>query len=93
MWGKCSSFNHKCYFRQWGPPFIQKQGARESAYFLSVNRNKKSVCIDMSRPEGQQIIRQLGKADLLGYSGGNFNKGVRKQADNFDSVTQLHLFV
>ncbi|ESO07110.1 hypothetical protein HELRODRAFT_110638 [Helobdella robusta] len=41
--------------RSWGPPWVGK----ESAYFLSVNRNKKSVCVDMKTKEGSQIIRQL----------------------------------
>ena len=31
----------------------------ESAYFLSVNRNKKSVTLDISKPEGQKIAREL----------------------------------
>ena len=48
--------------RSWGPPFLQPDnagvsGVRESAYFLSVNRNKKSVCINMKRREGQALIR------------------------------------
>jgi crotonobetainyl-CoA:carnitine CoA-transferase CaiB-like acyl-CoA transferase len=41
--------------RKWGPPFI---GA-ESAYFLSVNRNKRSVEIDITTEDGQRIVRQL----------------------------------
>ncbi len=48
--------------RGWGPPWM-KDGAgkdsNESAYFLSVNRNKKSVTLDISKPEGQQIAREL----------------------------------
>jgi len=48
--------------RGWGPPWL-KDGAgretRESAYFLSVNRNKKSVTLDISKPEGQAIVRAL----------------------------------
>jgi len=41
--------------RSWGPPFLKDgSGAetRESAYFLSVNRGKKSVTLDISKPEG-----------------------------------------
>jgi crotonobetainyl-CoA:carnitine CoA-transferase CaiB-like acyl-CoA transferase len=41
--------------RHWGPPFI---GA-ESAYFLSINRNKESVTLDFKRPEGKAILDQL----------------------------------
>jgi crotonobetainyl-CoA:carnitine CoA-transferase CaiB-like acyl-CoA transferase len=48
--------------RGWGPPWMKDgagQETRESAYFLSVNRNKKSVTLDISRPEGQRIAREL----------------------------------
>jgi formyl-CoA transferase/CoA:oxalate CoA-transferase len=48
--------------RHWGPPFIGK----ESAYFLSINRNKESVTLDFKRPEGQAILdRLLARADVL----------------------------
>ena len=55
--------------RGWGPPWM-KDGAgkdtTESAYFLSVNRNKKSVTLDISKPEGQQIARELAmKSQVL----------------------------
>lgn len=43
--------------RQWGPPFVNG----ESAYFLSINRNKRSVAVDMSRPEGREIIYRLAE--------------------------------
>jgi len=48
--------------RGWGPPWLKDgtgQDTHESAYFLSVNRNKKSVTLDISRPEGQGIAREL----------------------------------
>ena len=38
-------------------------GSRESAYFLSVNRNKKSVCVDINTNHGQNIVKQLGASD------------------------------
>ena len=48
--------------RHWGPPFIGK----ESAYSLSINRNKESVTLDFKRPEGQAILdRLLARADVL----------------------------
>ena len=48
--------------RQWGPPWLGK----ESAYFLSTNRNKRSVTIDMSCSEGQDLVRDLAaEADVL----------------------------
>lgn len=48
--------------RKWGPPFV-KDGAGadtgESSYFLAANRNKRSLTIDIARPEGQVLIREL----------------------------------
>ncbi|HEY6241730.1 MAG TPA: CaiB/BaiF CoA-transferase family protein [Burkholderiales bacterium] len=55
--------------RDWGPPFLKdREGreTRESAYFLSVNRGKKSVTLDISTPDGQRIARGLAaKSDVL----------------------------
>jgi formyl-CoA transferase len=48
--------------RGWGPPWMKDAQGRdttESAYFLSVNRNKKSMTLDISKPEGQEIAREL----------------------------------
>ena len=48
--------------RRWGPPFL----GDESAYFLSVNRNKESIAIDFKTPGGRDVVeRLLGKADVL----------------------------
>jgi crotonobetainyl-CoA:carnitine CoA-transferase CaiB-like acyl-CoA transferase len=55
--------------RQWGPPWLlDDSGASvgESAYFLSANRNKRSVTIDLARPAGQELIRALAAhSDVL----------------------------
>src|SRR6266508_1932968 len=55
--------------RSWGPPFLKDQDGgetRESAYFLSVNRGKKSVTLDIAQPEGRRIARALAaKCDVL----------------------------
>ncbi len=48
--------------RGWGPPFLKDRAGRdtaEAAYFLGVNRNKRSVTIDIARPEGQDLVRRL----------------------------------
>ncbi len=48
--------------RKWGPPYLPgKDGepTHESAYYLSSNRNKRSVAIDIARPEGQALLRRL----------------------------------
>src|SRR5210317_392804 len=48
--------------RQWGPPWLGEQ----SAYFLSTNRNKRSVTVDISTVKGQAVIRDLAaQADVL----------------------------
>jgi len=55
--------------RGWGPPFAKAPdgtSTRESAYFLSTNRGKRSITLDLSRPEGQAIARELAaKSDIL----------------------------
>jgi formyl-CoA transferase len=55
--------------RGWGPPFLKdRQGneTRESAYFLSANRGKKSITLDISKAEGQEIARELADvSDVL----------------------------
>ena len=51
--------------RKWGPPFLP-DGSRDSAYYLCANRNKRSVAIDLSRPEGQELVRKLAAgADIV----------------------------
>ncbi|MEZ0244179.1 MAG: CaiB/BaiF CoA transferase family protein [Sphingomonas sp.] len=48
--------------RHWGPPYA----ATESAYYLCANRNKRSIALDISTPEGQEIVRALAAdADVL----------------------------
>ncbi|WP_206997836.1 CaiB/BaiF CoA transferase family protein [Trinickia mobilis] len=55
--------------RAWGPPWLKGadgEATAESAYFLSANRNKRSVTIDLGHPDGQRLVRQLAsKADVL----------------------------
>jgi len=55
--------------RGWGPPYMkdaQGKDTLEAAYFLSVNRNKKSITLDISKPAGQQIVRELaGRCQIL----------------------------
>jgi len=48
--------------RGWGPPFA----GRESAYFLGVNRNKRSLTLDLAQTEGQEILAGLvAQCDVL----------------------------
>ena len=55
--------------RAWGPPYLRDGDGRdtsEAAYFLSANRNKRSITIDFTQPEGQQQVRELvQRADVL----------------------------
>jgi len=55
--------------RAWGPPFLADQvgnSTGEAAYYLAANRNKRSVTINFTRPEGQQLIRELATgSDIL----------------------------
>jgi crotonobetainyl-CoA:carnitine CoA-transferase CaiB-like acyl-CoA transferase len=53
--------------RGWGPPFVATSGERgDSAYFMSANRGKKSITVDMATPEGQELIRALAaKSDIV----------------------------
>nr|XP_045621423.1 succinate--hydroxymethylglutarate CoA-transferase-like isoform X1 [Procambarus clarkii] len=48
--------------RSWGPPFL----GTESCYFLSVNRNKKSIAVNLKHPEGVSVMHDLAKcSDVL----------------------------
>lgn len=66
--------------RSWGPPYLKDsagQDTHESAYYLAANRGKKSVALDISRPEGQALIRQLAaRCDVLieNYKAGDLQR-------------------
>jgi crotonobetainyl-CoA:carnitine CoA-transferase CaiB-like acyl-CoA transferase len=55
--------------RKWGPPFVKDadgEDTAESAYYLSSNRNKRSVTIDIAQPEGQALAKRLiARCDIL----------------------------
>ncbi len=55
--------------RHWGPPFIKaanNQQPAQAAYYHCANRNKQSIAIDITQPEGQQVIKDMiAKADVL----------------------------
>ena len=52
--------------RHWGPPFAGEGEGRESAYFLAVNRNKRSIGVDLKDPEGLERIKGLAaEADVV----------------------------
>jgi len=68
--------------RAWGPPYVKDADGKdttESAYYLSANRNKRSLSLDITKPEGQQTIRQiLGQCDVLIH---NFKVGGLEKYD------------
>jgi succinate---hydroxymethylglutarate CoA-transferase len=66
--------------RSWGPPFIESKEnseEKESAYFLCLNRNKKSVTVNIKTQEGQSILHSLAsKSDVFiaNFPGGKLKK-------------------
>ena len=66
--------------RTWGPPYLKDGAGRdtsEAAYFLSANRGKQSVTLDISKPEGQEVIRRLAQRSdvvLENYKTGQLKK-------------------
>ena len=55
--------------RGWGPPFLQDadgNDTRDAAYYLSANRGKRSVTVDITNPKGQALLRKLvAESDIL----------------------------
>ncbi len=52
--------------RRWGPPFFDRDGAPEAAYFHACNRGKQSVVADLKTGDGQALVRRLAsEADVL----------------------------
>jgi crotonobetainyl-CoA:carnitine CoA-transferase CaiB-like acyl-CoA transferase len=55
--------------RAWGPPWLGDGEGRctsEAAYYLSANRNKRSITVDLAQPEGQTLVRELAaQADVV----------------------------
>jgi crotonobetainyl-CoA:carnitine CoA-transferase CaiB-like acyl-CoA transferase len=52
--------------RSWGPPFVGPEEARESTYFLSANRNKESLVLDLKDPDDCDVLARLvTRADVL----------------------------
>jgi len=78
--------------RAWGPPFLKDgdgQDTNESAYYLSANRNKRSVEADMATPEGAALIRELAAvSDILVE---NFKVGgLAKYGLDYESLKEIN---
>jgi len=68
--------------RAWGPPYV----GGESAYYLALNRNKRSIAVDLSTREGKVVARRLAeKADVVVE---NFKSGTMKRLGlSYDEVS------
>ncbi len=77
--------------RHWGPPWLKDaegKDTRQSAYYLSANRNKRSVAIDISKPRGQELIRRLVEhCDIFieNYKVG----GLAKYGLNYENIRKI----
>jgi crotonobetainyl-CoA:carnitine CoA-transferase CaiB-like acyl-CoA transferase len=77
--------------RGWGPPFLTNPDGSpgDSAYFQSANRGKKSVCIDMAKPQGQSLLRQLATHSDIVIE--NFKVGgLKKYGLDFESLREVN---
>lgn len=83
---------HRDDTRLWGPPFLKNDHGEEtgeSAYYLSTNRGKYSVAIDMSTEEGQMLIKKMVlDCDVLieNYKTGS----LKKYGLDYESLSQLN---
>ena len=78
--------------RGWGPPYIKDQKGeptRESAYFHSANRGKRSLSLDLSHPEGQALVRELvAECDVLLE---NYKvDGLKKYGLDYESLKKIN---
>lgn len=72
--------------RGWGPPFLGEGEDRESTYFMSANRNKESIVLDLKSDDGRDVLTRLvERADVLME---NFRVGVLDRLGF--SVARLH---
>lgn len=77
--------------RSWGPPWVPTHSDRrgEAAYYLCANRNKRSLALDITSPQGQEIIRNLAASSdifLENYKVG----GLKKYGLDYDSLKKIN---
>ena len=78
--------------RHWGPPYLKDKAGNnteDAAYYFCANRGKQSVTVDITQPDGQQIIRQLAaQADVLieNYKVG----GLKKYGLDYSSLAAIN---
>lgn len=77
--------------RGWGPPFLKDDAgeATDAAYFLSANRNKKSVAIDIADPEGAALVRKISATSDIVVE--NFKVGgLKKYGLDYESLSKVN---
>lgn len=71
--------------RTWGPPF----SGGESAYYICCNRNKKSIVIDLNKPVGVELVRELAKVSDVMVE--NFTPGLTKRFGlDYETIHKLN---
>jgi crotonobetainyl-CoA:carnitine CoA-transferase CaiB-like acyl-CoA transferase len=77
--------------RAWGPPYLKDTegvDTTEAAYYLAANRNKQSLTVDISTPEGQEIVRELAAVSDVVLE--NYKVGqLKKYGLDYDSLKQV----
>ncbi len=78
--------------RAWGPPFLkdeQGKNTTEAAYYLSTNRNKRSIAIDIASPKGSALVRELAKSCDIFIE--NFKVGgLKKYGLDYESLKAIN---
>ena len=78
--------------RGWGPPWIKDDQGKDTsvaAYYLCANRNKRSITVDITQPEGQDIVRRLAAQSDVVLE--NFKLGGLKQYGlDYDSLKAVN---
>ncbi|MFZ5618120.1 MAG: CaiB/BaiF CoA transferase family protein [Pseudomonadota bacterium] len=77
--------------RGWGPPFLKDASGEttDAAYFLSANRSKKSVAIDIADPEGAGLVRRIAASSDIFLE--NFKVGgLKKYGLDFESLARVN---
>ena len=78
--------------RTWGPPFLKNKDGTDStdaAYYLAANRGKRSITVDISTPQGQQVVRDLAKISDVVLE--NYKVGqLKKYGLDYESLIQVN---
>ena len=81
--------------RSWGPPFLESESEKESAYYLCLNRNKKSLTVNIKDPRGQDILHRLAaKSDVFiaNFPGGKL-KNYKLDWDYLKTINEKLVYV